>query len=151
MQYIKRERSGGCPFCIEPDPEIELTGLIVARGKTVFAVLNRFPYNTGHVLILPYRHLGDLSDLAAAELSEIGQFCQRSVVALKAAYRPTGFNLGANLGSAAGAGIPGHLHYHVVPRFAGDTNFMPILGQTKVLPEELPATVEKLRDCWPQR
>ena len=149
MKYIKGSGPKGCPFCIDPDPRAEPEGLVVAKGKKVFAVLNRFPYNTGHVLILPYRHVGGLEDLVDSELTELSRFTRAAVTALRSAYSPTGFNIGANLGSAAGAGIPAHLHYHVVPRFPGDTNFMPILGDTKVLPEELPDTVEKLRLGWP--
>ncbi len=149
MQYIKGSGPKGCPFCIDPDPGAAPAELVIAKGREVFAVLNRFPYNTGHLLVLPYRHIGALDELADSELSEMSRFTRAAVTALRAAYRPTGFNIGANLGTAAGAGIPDHLHYHVVPRFPGDTNFMPILAETKVLPEELPDTVRKLRQGWP--
>ena len=149
MQYIKGPVSEGCPFCIDPDPDASPEELVLAKGRSVYAVLNRYPYNTGHVLILPYRHVGELEDLRDAELSELGQFTRSAVRALRNAYGPAGFNIGANIGSAAGAGLPDHLHYHVVPRFPGDTNFLPVLGETKVLPEELADTVRKLRRSWP--
>ena len=151
MQFIKGSAPGGCPFCIDPNPRAEPEGLVVARGNEVFAVLNRYPYNTGHVLILPYRHVGDLADLSDSELGELGRFTRAAVTALRSAYDPAGFNIGANLGGTAGGSIPDHLHYHVVPRFPGDTNFMAVLGETKVLPEELPDTVAKLRRSWPLR
>lgn len=149
MQFIKDSAPRGCPFCIDPDPQAEPEGLVVAKGSEVFAVLNRFPYNTGHVLVLPYRHVGGLEDLSDSELEEIGRFTRATVTALRSAYSPAGFNIGANLGGTAGGSIPDHLHYHVVPRFPGDTNFMAVLGETKVLPEELPVTVTKLRSSWP--
>ena len=119
-------------------------------GSEVFAVLNRFPYNTGHVLILPYRHVGQLEDLTDSELAEVGRFTRAGVAAIRSAYSPAGFNIGANLGATAGGSIPDHLHYHVVPRFPGDTNFMAVLGETKVLPEQLSDTVRKLRRSWPR-
>lgn len=149
MQFIKGSAAEGCPFCIDPDPHAAPEGLVVAKGAGVFAVLNRFPYNTGHVLILPYRHVGQLEDLSVSELDEIGRFTRATVTALRSAYSPAGFNIGANLGTTAGGSLPDHLHYHVVPRFPGDTNFMSVLGETKVLPEELPDTVAKLRGSWP--
>ena len=149
MQFIKDSAPRGCPFCIDPDPQAAPEGLVVAKGSKVFAVLNRFPYNTGHVLILPYRHVGELEDLSDSELDELGRFTRATVTALRSAYSPAGFNIGANLGGTAGGSIPDHLHYHVVPRFPGDTNFMSVLGETKVLPEELPDTVTKLRRSWP--
>ena len=151
MQFIKGSAPRGCPFCIDPNPRAEPEGLVVARGNEVFAVLNRYPYNTGHVLILPYRHVSDLEDLSDSELGELGRFTRAALTALRSAYDPAGFNIGANLGGTAGGSIPDHLHYHVVPRFPGDTNFMAVLGETKVLPEELPDTVAKLRRSWPLR
>ena len=137
-----------CPFCVvqsKPDDE----GLIVARGVRVYAVLNLYPYNAGHLLIVPFRHVPDVTDLDAKESAELMAFTQQAVATLRSATGAHGFNLGMNLGSVAGAGIAAHLHQHVVPRWGGDTNFMPIVGQTKVLPQLLRETRQLLADAWP--
>ena len=137
----------GCPFCRAPGlPDAE--GLIVARGETVYAVLNLYPYNSGHVLVCPYRHVADYTDLADAETVELGRFTQLAMRAIRRASAPHGFNLGMNQGSQAGAGIAAHLHQHVVPRWGGDTNFMPVVGHTKVLPQLLGDTRELLAAAW---
>ncbi|MBX6371223.1 MAG: HIT domain-containing protein [Acidothermus sp.] len=136
-----------CPFCVavgKPDDE----GLIVARGRLVYAVLNLFPYNAGHLLIVPYRHVPDITDLNADEAAEFMAFTQRAVVVLRTASNPQGFNIGINLGAVAGAGIAAHLHQHVVPRWGGDTNFMPVVGRTRVLPQLLSDTRELLASTW---
>jgi ATP adenylyltransferase len=137
-----------CPFCVIPSkPDDE--ALIVARGSLVYAVLNLYPYNAGHLLVVPYRHLPDITDLSAEESAEFVLFTQQAVKTLRAASHPHGFNLGVNLGSVAGAGIAAHLHQHVVPRWGGDTNFMPVVGHTRVLPQLLHETRDLLASGWP--
>ena len=136
-----------CPFCRIPTLDDE-AGLIVARGELVYAVLNLYPYNPGHLMVVPYRHLADYTELDPAELAEFTQFTRRALTVLRAVSGPHGFNIGINAGSAAGAGIAGHLHQHVVPRWGGDANFMPVIGQTKVLPQLLPETRSLLAAAW---
>ena len=122
---------------------------IVWRGRLTFVILNAYPYTSGHVLVMPYREVGDLEDLTGDEQAELWSTVRDTVVAMKAAYRPEGINVGANLGAEAGAGVPGHLHIHVLPRWAGDTNFMTSIAQTRVLPEPLDDSWAKLRAAWP--
>jgi ATP adenylyltransferase len=124
-------------------------GLIVARGETVYGVLNLYPYNAGHLLVVPYRHLPDITDLDTAESAELIAFTQRAVRTIRSVAGPHGFNLGVNLGGVAGAGIAAHLHQHVVPRWGGDTNFMPIVGRTRVLPQLLHDTRDLFAAAWP--
>jgi ATP adenylyltransferase len=138
----------GCPFCVAPALTDE-EALIVARGELVYAILNLYPYNSGHVLVCPYRHVADYTELSAAESAEFGDFTNRAILALREASGPHGFNIGMNLGSVAGAGIAAHLHQHVVPRWGGDTNFMPVVGRTRVLPQLLADTRKVLADAWP--
>jgi ATP adenylyltransferase len=136
-----------CPFCLaqsRPDEEVN----IVARGEHVFALLNLYPYNSGHLMVCPKRHVADYADLDRLELVELGEFTQKAMRALRVAQEPHGFNIGMNQGSAAGAGITAHLHQHVVPRWRGDANFMPIVGQTKVIPQLLPDTQKLLVEAW---
>ncbi|HEY7486505.1 MAG TPA: HIT domain-containing protein [Streptosporangiaceae bacterium] len=156
MAYIKGENkpSGagagdGCPFCEIPKMSDE-DGLIVARGKVAYAVLNLYPYNSGHLMVVPYRHIADYTELDAAETEEVSTYTKHAIAALRKAGGAQGFNVGMNLGGVAGAGIAAHLHQHVVPRWGGDTNFMPIVGQTRVLPQLLRDTRELLADAWPQ-
>jgi len=137
----------GCPFCRIPTLSDE-EGLIVARGSKVYAVLNLFPYNPGHLMVLPFRHMPDYTDLEADELAEFSDFTRRALRTIRAVSAPHGFNLGINAGSAAGAGIAEHLHQHVVPRWGGDSNFMPVIGQTKVLPQLLADTRRLLAQVW---
>ena len=137
-----------CPFCAIPHRDDE-DGLVVGRGERVYAVLNLYPYNSGHLLVCPYRHLADYDGLDAAETAEFAAFTQTAMRALRSGYAPNGFNIGMNQGSVAGAGIAAHLHQHVVPRWAGDANFMPVVGRTKVLPELLRDTRAVLADAWP--
>jgi ATP adenylyltransferase len=146
MQYIETardelEEDGGCVFCAVPDREPER---VLVRGETAYVVLNKFPYNPGHLLVVPLRHTGDIEDLTDAESAELQVLLRRSIRALREESEPHGFNVGLNLGSIAGAGIPGHLHWHVVPRWGGDTNFMPVIGQVRVLPELLADTARRL-------
>ncbi|MCU1677244.1 MAG: hypothetical protein JWM93_2002 [Frankiales bacterium] len=136
-----------CPFCSIPAMS-DVEGLIVARGQAVYVVLNLFPYNGGHVLVVPYRHVASYIDLSPEELTEFGEFTQHVVRAITQASGPGGFNIGMNQGAAGGAGIADHLHQHVVPRWGGDTNFMPVVAQTKVLPHLLGEVRESLAGAW---
>jgi ATP adenylyltransferase len=137
----------GCPFCRIPTLSDD-DGLIVARGQWVYAVLNLFPYNPGHLMVVPLRHMPDYTDLNADELTEFSDFTRHALRTVRTVSAPHGFNLGINAGSAAGAGIAEHLHQHVVPRWGGDSNFMPVVGQTKVLPQLLADTRRLLADAW---
>jgi ATP adenylyltransferase len=155
MAYIKGEgkptgsgADDGCPFCDIPKMTDE-EGLIVRRGETTYAVLNLYPYNSGHLMVCPYRHVGDYTDLDEAETAELALLTKHSLTALRKASGAHGFNIGMNLGTVAGAGIAAHLHQHVVPRWGGDTNFMPIVGQTRVLPQLLRETRQIIIDAWP--
>ncbi|GAB2826884.1 HIT domain-containing protein [Actinoallomurus bryophytorum] len=155
MAYIKGESKptglgpdDGCPFCEIPKMDDE-EGLIVRRGEYTYAVLNLYPYNSGHLMVCPFRHVSDYNDLDLAETAELALLTKRSVTALRKASGAQGFNVGMNLGHVAGAGIAAHLHQHVVPRWGGDTNFMPIIGQTRVLPQLLRDTRRLLADAWP--
>ena len=122
---------------------------VVCRTDQVAVILNAYPYTSGHVMVLPVRHLGELDELDPMESAALWATIRLAVQALKTAYRPHGLNVGANLGRSAGAGIPGHLHFHAVPRWDGDTNFMTSVAETRVLPEPLPVTYDKLRKAWP--
>jgi ATP adenylyltransferase len=146
MQYIKRaDGAEGCIFCAFPAEERDDENLIVLRGERAFIILNAFPYSNGHLMISPYRHTADLDQLEDAEMLEMMSLTRRSVNLLKEAFRPDGFNIGINMGRAAGAGIEDHVHIHVVPRWSGDTNFMPVLGDVRVIPESLQAVHSTLR------
>lgn len=153
MAYIKGENraSGaepdGCPFCRIPSMSDD-DGLILRRGATAYAVLNLYPYNPGHLMVVPYRHVAGYDELTDAETREIAEFTQQALRALRESSGAHGFNVGMNLGTVAGAGIAAHLHQHVVPRWGGDTNFMPVVGQTRVLPQLLGQTAEALRAAW---
>ncbi len=144
MQYIEQSKPAGCIFCDKPGGKDE-AGLILHRGKLTFSLLNGFPYNNGHLMVAPYRHVADPVELSADELADLMAETNLCVRVLRRAMHPEGFNLGMNLGKVAGAGIADHLHMHVVPRWNGDTNFMPVLCDTRVLPEALQATWGKLR------
>ena len=144
---IGSARSESCVFC-GAQGAADGDSLIVFRGKTAFVILNLFPYNNGHLMVLPNRHIASLAAATHEELNEVIELTQRAEVALGEAYAPHGLNVGINLGKPAGAGILDHLHVHVVPRWNGDTNFMTTIGQTRVLPEELPQTAERLRPIF---
>jgi ATP adenylyltransferase len=145
LEYIERaDESPGCIFC-QPEED-----LLVHRGEKAVALLNRFPYTSGHVLIAPLRHVGVFGELSDEEALEIHRIAAQSIAALTEAYAPQGHNLGWNLGRAAGAGIVDHVHLHVVPRWVGDTNFMPVIADVRVVPEALVATALRLRASWPQ-
>jgi ATP adenylyltransferase len=146
MQYIQAAKEDGvdeaCIFCaIGEGAESER---VLAREPLAYVVLNKFPYNPGHLLVVPTRHVGELEDVTAEENSQMQSLLQRSIAAVRAEAGPQGFNIGMNLGRIAGAGIPDHLHWHVVPRWSGDTNYMPVVGETRVLPELLADTYRRL-------
>jgi ATP adenylyltransferase len=147
LAYIKDAGTEGCPFCRIPTLPDE-DGLVVARGEVVYAVLNLHPYNPGHLMVVPYRHVADLEDLDAAESAELLAFTRTALRALKAVSAPHAFNVGLNLGTAAGGSLAEHLHQHVVPRWGGDANFIAVIGQTKVLPQLLEETRRLLHDAW---
>ena len=144
LEYVQQaDEVQGCIFCT-PDEEF-----VLHRGERAFALLNRFPYASGHLMVAPVRHVGDYPALTDDEALEIHHLARAGIAALGAVYSPQGHNLGWNLGRIAGAGIVDHVHLHVVPRWAGDTSFMPVLGDVKVLPEHLLATRDRLRAAWP--
>ncbi len=150
MEYIQAEKDAlsgaACVFCELLDGEgTDGWERILGRDDLAFATLAKYPYNPGHVLVLPTRHTADLEEVAPAENAAIDALLQRTVRALREVSAPHGFNVGLNLGREAGAGIPGHLHWHVVPRWSGDTNFMPVIGETRVLPELLADSYAKLK------
>ena len=134
-------------FCTALDDE-SAAPLVLFRGETCFAILNLFPYNNGHLMVVPRRHVATLADTTREERAELVELTRVAEIALTEAYGPHGMNMGINLGKPAGAGVPGHLHMHVVPRWNGDTNFMTVVGETRVLPEELPVTGDKLRPIF---
>ena len=152
MAYIKGggppgEGPQGCPFCEIPALS-DSDGLVVARGETAYAVLNLYPYNAGHLMLVPFRHVASYDDLEPAEANEVATLTQHALRALRHATGAQGFNVGMNLGTVGGAGIAAHLHQHVVPRWGGDTNFMPVVGHTRVLPQLLPDTRDLLARAW---
>jgi len=136
-----------CPFCRATELPVD-EGLVIARGEYVYAVLNLYPYNSGHLMICPYRHVADYPDLTVAEVAELGAFTQKAMRVVRRVSGAHGFNIGMNQGAVSGAGIAAHLHQHVVPRWGGDTNFMPIIGGTKVIPQLLNDTRELLATAW---
>jgi ATP adenylyltransferase len=148
LTYISGEaKSDVCPFCEAPKhPDAD--NHVVARGGTVYAILNLYPYNAGHLLVCPYRHVADYTELDDAETAEVAAFTRKAMRVIRHASRPHGFNLGMNQGAVAGAGIAAHLHQHVVPRWGGDANFMPVIARTKVLPQLLGDTRDLLAKAW---
>jgi ATP adenylyltransferase len=152
MAYVQggdpSNEPAGCPFCAAPTDDAY--GLVVARGERVYAVLNRFPYNPGHLLICPYRHVADYTDIDPAETAELASFTQISMRVIRKVSAPHGFNIGINQGGVAGAGVAGHLHQHVVPRWGGDANFMPVVARTKAVPQLLTDTRDLLAAAWPE-
>jgi ATP adenylyltransferase len=151
LAYIKDAASSteeGCPFCRIPTLA-DRDGLLVARGEQVYAVLNLHPYNPGHLMVVPYRHVAELEELTEDESAELMSFTQRAVRAMKKVAAPHAFNVGLNLGAVAGGSLADHLHQHVVPRWGGDANFIAVIGQTKVIPQLLSETRELLAGAWP--
>jgi ATP adenylyltransferase len=146
VTYIESEPEPGCLFCrVLADPTADAVNLVLWREPGALVMLNKYPYNSGHLLVAPVRHTGDFTDLHPEEVADLTSALQRGVKLLQQVLTPDGFNLGCNLGKAAGAGIADHLHFHAVPRWNGDTNFMPVLGEAKVINEHLEATAAKLR------
>lgn len=147
MEYLtsdKKEERVGCVFCGLASSREDKKNLVVHRMERVFVVLNKYPYNNGHLMVIPYAHATDLTQLEDDSLGEMWRALRRAVKALQRAYRPEGFNIGMNLGLAGGAGIPGHLHLHVIPRWNGDTNFMPLIAETKALPQHLMTSYDQI-------
>lgn len=155
IRYIKGEGkpstsdSVDCPFCRIPSMSDE-ESLIVHRGEVSYVVLNLYPYNAGHLLVCPYRHVADYTDLTREETAEVAALSQTAMRVMRAVAGPQGFNLGLNQGDVAGAGIAAHLHQHVVPRWGGDSNFMPVIGQTKTMPQLLGDTRDMVAAAWPK-
>jgi ATP adenylyltransferase len=149
LDYVSQaDELPGCPLCAEAAREVE-ESLVVRRGELAFALLNKYPYSSGHLILAPYAHVGELEHVGDETALELHRLSLQALAALREAYRPAGFNLGLNIGRAAGAGIPEHVHLHVVPRWGGDTSFMPVLGDVKVIPEHLLETRERLARVWP--
>jgi ATP adenylyltransferase len=138
-----------CPFCRAATSDDDAASLVVARGAATFVVLNLYPYNSGHLMVLPYRHVADYTELDQAESAGLAEMTRTAIIVLRQVMAPHGFNLGINQGAVAGAGIAAHLHQHVVPRWGGDSNFMPIVARTKAIPELLSRTRERLVAAWP--
>ena len=145
IEYIRMEKSKGCILCEKPRENNDALNYILYRGEKNFVILNSYPYNPGHLLVAPYRHVDNLEELADEELHEHFEIVRRGVKLLKQVFNPGGFNLGINIGAIAGAGIVGHFHTHIVPRWSGDANFMPVIAEARVLPEALAGTYEKLK------
>jgi ATP adenylyltransferase len=147
LAYIKEAGAEGCPFCRIPSMSDD-EGLVVHRGATVYAVLNLHPYNPGHLMVLPYRHVAELEDLSAVEATELMTVTQHAVRTVRRVAAPHAFNVGLNLGAVAGGSLADHLHQHVVPRWGGDANFIAVIGQTKVIPQLLTETRDLLAAAW---
>jgi len=145
IEYIRSPKHDGCIFCDFPRENRDRERLILHRGKHAFVIMNNYPYNPGHVMVAPYRHVGRWEELTDEELLEIMKLTQLMIRAIKRAMNPDGFNLGVNLGRVAGAGIEDHVHLHIVPRWNGDTNFMPVIADTKVIPESLEEAYDELK------
>jgi ATP adenylyltransferase len=146
LEYVTAPKDGECIFCAAARGEEE-GERVLARGERCFAILNAFPYASGHLMIAPYRHVGDIEALEEEEMLELMRMAQRGAMALREVMAPDGFNVGLNLGKVAGAGFADHLHLHVVPRWEGDTSFMPVIGHTNVVPQALADTARLLRDA----
>ena len=144
MEYVKSEKSNECIFCSLPKENNDTQNYILHRGQSAFIIMNIFPYNSAHVMVSPFRHIGCLTEQDGDESKEMNHLTHRSIEIMRAVINPEGFNVGYNIGKAAGAGYDEHIHCHIVPRWTGDTNFMPVLGETKVHPEHLNTTYKKL-------
>jgi len=150
VSKVGKEEKKGCFICqaIEDDPSKDKENLLLYRGKRAIVILNRFPYNTAHLMVCPVRHTGDFLSLLPEEMAEIDELLKRSLRAIKRAYNPDGFNVGLNLGKVSGGSVDTHIHYHIVPRWLGDTNFMPVIGGAKVIPQSLDETYDILKKYW---
>ncbi len=147
IDYILSKKPAGCIFCDKPQENQDDLNLILYRGRYHFMIMNAYPYNNGHMMVVPYRHTATLSGWSEQEQQEMMQLADKGVELLKRTMRPDGFNLGINMGLVAGAGVADHIHLHIVPRWNGDTNFMPVLADTRVISEHLRATYGKLREA----
>lgn len=145
IDYILQQKQDGCIFCDKPNEHDDEHNLIPYRGETCYIIMNYYPYNNGHIMVVPYRHTNDLTSLGTDENMEMMNLVSKSIEVLKKALNPHGFNIGMNLGSVAGAGVKDHLHFHVVPRWNGDMNYMPVIGHTKVISEALEETCKKIK------
>ena len=145
MEYIQREKTEGCILCEKPGQDSDVENYILYRGDKNFVIMNSYPYNPGHLLIVPYRHIASLEELTDEELHEHFDIVSRSVKVLRQVFSPDGFNLGTNIGKAAGAGIEDHIHTHVVPRWQSDNNFMPVISDVRIVPEALAETYKRLK------
>jgi ATP adenylyltransferase len=149
MKYIQNhKKEGACAFCVAQSQPDDANNLIIFRGEKVFVILNRYPYTGGHLMVVPFEHQSLLEYLDEATRAEIMEVAKQAVIVLQKVYQPHGFNLGMNIGEAAGAGIIDHIHMHVVPRWSGDTNFMSTLADTRVLPESLKETYQRISEAW---
>lgn len=152
MSYLRGEKKKpivDCIFCAKPLTTDDAAEHMVFRSKFVYVTLNLYPYNNGHMMIIPYEHVDSPEKLSAEALTDLMLTTNNALTTLRTVYNPQAFNMGANLGEAAGAGIAGHFHFHIVPRWAGDTNYMSVVGTTRVIPETLEDAWRKLRDAWP--
>jgi len=148
-QYVSKSGpEAGCLFCVKGSAQRDKENYVVYRGPRTFVILNIYPYSTGHLMIAPYEHVASLEPAPEATIDEMMRMARLAEIHLRRVYRPQGFNVGMNLGESAGAGVPGHLHMHVLPRWVGDTNFMTTVGETRVLPESLDVTFEKLQQAF---
>ena len=149
MEYIEQKtKSGECPFCKAFSANDDSENLVIFRGQAAFVMLNRYPYTSGHLLVLPVHHQEKLSDLDQVIRGELMELVNMAGVTLEKVYQPEGLNVGLNLGAAAGAGIPKHLHWHIVPRWIGDTNYITTVGSSRVIPESLTDTYQKIKSAW---
>ena len=148
LEYIKGPKPDECIFCTKPAEGDDRATYIVRRGEHCFAILNAFPYNNGHLMVAPYRHVPSIEELEGPALLELMTLAQAGLGALRGAYAPEGFNLGINQGKVAGAGVEHHVHLHIVPRWGADTNFMPVIGETRVLPQSLDASYDDVTTNW---
>jgi ATP adenylyltransferase len=148
IEYVRSTKQDGCLFCQKSRARDDRRNLVATRGELCFVLLNTFPYNNGHLMVAPYEHAGELEALSAEQCGELMLLVQRSIQALKLKFRPDGFNVGWNLGGVAGAGIADHLHIHIVPRWNGDTSFMPVLSDTTVVCQSLEAAYEELTEAF---
>jgi ATP adenylyltransferase len=148
LKYVTAEKPQGCIFCDKPQAGDDAANHIIWRGERTFALLNAYPYNNGHMMVTPYAHIAHLEDVPTETIAELMSLCQLAVRALKRDFHPDGVNMGLNLGAAAGAGVKDHLHIHVVPRWAGDTNFMPVTADVRVIPQSLDDSYRLLREAF---
>lgn len=146
MEYIENSKEEGCIFCLVQEKEDNAENLIAFRGEYAYVILNRYPYTSGHLMVVPFAHQPNLEELDPETRAEMMELTTHCMAVLRKVYNPQAFNIGANIGEAAGAGVKEHVHIHIVPRWAGDTNFMSAIGETRVLPEELETTYQRIRN-----